>query len=370
MASHDRYQLLRAQYDGHTTNASTYTTLIAELHTYLNGEMPLDKAPAFLARLQTAVGDEFDKALAQARNLEGEGGGDVGGVGGALSVLTRLRDAETNSANDLLEPLFFADPQRFEAEFGTGATDLQAREAPGGAGAAEPFSFKFLPNGSIFRTNNATGAIEHLGTFPEAATQGGVAPQIMQDDRGNLVAINPSTGQVRTLIEGFGFAQIDPERRFALEALQTDVAFKGLELTARGQEIQAIGQDLASRILLGRATFEEAQLELNRINVAGQVRQQEREVALSFAVKSTSIRTLPSGERVTLLPFGQEIADTVGVDVSNFELPVGSVNPNAAAQAVLEASAFDSPIPGLQQAADEASSSIDTILSEPLEGIA
>ncbi len=361
------YDRLKNDWQQFDSAARLYGHLHTETIRFASGG---GKTPDFFQRLTTATGTDFTNILGEIEELQGVAslaGGEGEGASVILSVLERLQKSQRAQADALLPRLFAASEAetipgmepRFAREFGEGTALLISREAPD---AAEPFEYKAV--GGVLLRLDKTGQTPPIiiGDFSVAP-----ADTVMQRDNGDLVAIS-SSGRIRVLQEGFGFSQIDPERLFALEAQQTDVAFMGLELTARGQEIQALGQDMANRILLGRMEIEEATFRLNRVNSAFDVRRLERDVALKFAITQTSIRTLPSGERVFRSPLAEATARVLGLPENALDLPVGVVNPEASAQALLDATQLDSPIPDLEAQADATAAATQALLAAPLQG--
>ncbi len=369
MVAPSSYAVLKAQYDTHILNAQVYRGLASDTRKFIQGTFDNEEAPAFLVRLRAAVGTDLAAIVAASLDPGGDAPVTPKGEAGG-SVLGRLQDLEQGEIQlaDELEPKLF--DASFEGEFlqdfGPRRTARFTNEFPTPPGTdAERFTFHSLPGGTVVRSDKR-GELPSEVVFQGA--QVGPADTIMQRDNGDLVAISPDGSRIKTLIEGFGFAQIDPERTFALEAQRTDIAFRGLELQARGLQVQALGQDFANRIALGRMEYEEAQLNLNRINSAFEVRRQEREVALSFAIASTSILTLPDGTRVFRSPLAEATAQALGLPPGALDLPVGVVNPEASAQALLDATQIDSPIPDLEAQADATAAATEALLGAPLEG--
>ena len=202
--------------------------------------------------------------------------------------------------------------------------------------------------------------------FPELAAR--PQYQIVTDRDGNLVAVDPQRPgfQPVTLIEGFSFPEIDPREQFAFEQ---EIASARLDLDQRSLEIQAYGLDGAHQIELGRMTFEEVALNLRRIGEAMTQRRAEREQLLQFAVTERSLR---AGGTETLLPGGEQLAAILsqatgqefGPDFA--QIPAGRIDPEAAGQEVLDASAFQSPIPGLTAGLQASRDAISAILGAPL----
>ncbi len=363
----DEYASLFVQWKRLDRAANAYDRLHDETLTFVEGG---GATPDFFDRLNTATGGLFAETIEDLQTLKGlpaEGG--EGGQG-ILMGLTVLAKRQRDAADALLEPLFFASEidssGRFARDFGEGRAELLGRTVPGVGGTGgtdKPFTWQVLPGGMVIRHNKATGQSEIILEGSVA----GPADTIMQRDNGDLVAISAS-GAARVLVAGFGFAQIDPERAFALEAQKTDVAFRSLELQSRSQEIQALGQDMANGILLGRLEVDVATFGLIRMNSALDVRREERNVALKFAVTSTSIRTLPDGTRVLRSPLAEATARTLGLPEGALDLPVGTVNPEASAQALLDATQLDSPIPDLEAQAAATAAATAALITAPLQG--
>ncbi len=152
----------------------------------------------------------------------------------------------------------------------------------------------------------------------------------------------------------------DAQSRLGLAQQQLAIDVEGLNIQRSGLQIQAIADDFNRLAQIGQITHQEAALNLSRIDTALNQRRASREELYRFAVKRSSL-IQREGELVTRLPFSEQIAMSLSglsggpVDIEDFELPVGFVDPDAEGQAVLDASAFPSQIPGLQTAADEAS---------------
>lgn len=252
----------------------------------------------------------------------------------------------------------------------------------GGGGAAymPSYSFDVAPNGDVYRMGS-DGTFQLVDNFPAFAqrnvqvvtdTRTGEAFAIATDNEGNLVG-RESLGQ-------YAFPEIDPERVFRRDnlfrAAELEVALGGLELQRRGMMIDAIGNDMAMQIQLGRMTYDEVNLRLNTISEALNQRRAERQDILRFGVTRESLRTLPSGETVTRLPFAEQTAALLGqatgqeFSATDFELGVTYVNPEQAATDVQNAGQFTSPIPGLTNSLAGARQAISRMFSEPVGDMA
>lgn len=174
----------------------------------------------------------------------------------------------------------------------------------------------------------------------------------------------------------FDFAKIDPERKFRQDVLASaatvEANLASLDLQQRGMIIKALGDDLATQVLVGNMQYTEANLDLSRASTAFDQRRKEREQMLKFVVAKSSVRTLPSGEQVTALPGGAQLAGILSnvtgmrFDPSVFDLPVTYSSPDQTGQDVMNASAFTSPIPGIAASMSQSRSMIENILGKPL----
>ena len=159
----------------------------------------------------------------------------------------------------------------------------------------------------------------------------------------------------------------DAQARLGLAQQQLAIDVQGLQLERAGLQINAIGQDFNRLVQIGQMTHDEAALNLSRIDTALTQRRASREELYRFAVKRSSL-IQRDGETVTQLPFSEQIAMSLSglsggpIDPEDFELPVGFVDPEAEAAAVLGASDFQSQVPGLQAARQQASTNVDAIL--------
>lgn len=227
-----------------------------------------------------------------------------------------------------------------------------------------PFQFQTLPNGDILAFNPNNGAVEKVGNYPDA-----VQKQLEVDRNGNLVSINPFTGESQILQEGFGFPEIDPRVEFEVN---TALGLAGLEVQQRGQWVSALGQDMANRIQLGMMTYQEAQTNVNTVVQALNQRRADTELALRFAVPKSSIFRDPvTGQRMTRLPGAEALANILSESTGQrieglFELPVGTIDPEASARDVMRAGQFSSPIPGLMRQLESTRQMVSEVLGAPL----
>ena len=166
-------------------------------------------------------------------------------------------------------------------------------------------------------------------------------------------------------------AGLRDERRIELQALGVQAQFAGLELTRRGQMVDALGQDFAFQISIGRMSYEEAAVRMETVDRALTQRREEREQLLQFAVRESSLRTV-NGETVTRLPGAEQLAAILSqstgqtFNVEDFDLPVGRIDPQQAGQDVIDAGAFESPIPGLLQGLQSTREAMAALLNAPV----
>jgi hypothetical protein len=251
------------------------------------------------------------------------------------------------------------------------------------AAATDDVTFKFVPMGAVFDvyTLDPSSGVTKIGTIPREVAGRVIQWEVRQETTsGDLIAFDPGNPANRHVIaKDFAFPEIDPQIKFATEVEQfaetLDLAeqrifadFQGLELERRGQMIEALGQDLARQISIGRMTFEAATLKLQTIDTAFSQRRAEREQALQFAVRKSSLR---AGGTETLLPGGKQLeallAQATGQDFTGFAtLPAGKIDPDATAQAVVQAAAFDDPVPGLTGALGATREAINAIVGVPI----
>jgi hypothetical protein len=115
-------------------------------------------------------------------------------------------------------------------------------------------------------------------------------------------------------------------------------------------------------------TYEEARLNLDRIDTAFTQRRQEREQVLQYAVRKSSLND--RGE--TLLPFAGPLAailsQSTGQNITeeSFRLPTTSADPEGAFNQILQFSGYQSPLPQLSQQMSGTRSAIESIVGGPL----
>jgi hypothetical protein len=161
-------------------------------------------------------------------------------------------------------------------------------------------------------------------------------------------------------------------QQVALQAAGVAAQFGGLELQRRGQIVDALAQDMAFQIEIGRMSTEEAMANLNRIDTALNQRRAEREVLLQFAVREASVRRDATGQEVTTLPGAAQLAAILGQSTGQqFTEDFGTlattrVDPEGVGAQVLEESAFDSQIPALREGLQQTREGINAILGAPV----
>lgn len=275
------------------------------------------------------------------------------------------------------QQLYGMDPNRADMAIGGLFTPAQRRELAGIPAGGEgfrpaPYQFQMTSSGRLLVFNPNTGGVSDGGEFPDA-----VAKQIMQDPRsGDLLAINPSSGETQVLIKGYGFPEVPPEQKFRLQVLQAaagaESSLAGVELQQRGQIVSALGNDLATQVRIGEMQYTEANLNLNRIATAARERRAEREQVIRYGVRQSSLRTTPTGETVTRLPFADQLSALLSsatgqaFSPSDFELGVTNVNPEQVGQDIMAGSSFTSQIPGLQTARQSTLDTIMGIINRPV----
>lgn len=161
----------------------------------------------------------------------------------------------------------------------------------------------------------------------------------------------------------------------ALGQLETVRANRAGEVLAReGNQINAIGQQLAARARLGDLTLRDADQRLANIDTAFTQRRAELVQAAPFAVNPDDVFESESGQLLVDLPLAGSIgalltlAGVPGVGEDFGTVPIFNTNPDAVGQAVLDASAFDSPVPGLAAATDAADIQFAELFSQPISG--
>lgn len=237
------------------------------------------------------------------------------------------------------------------------------------------------PDGSISVVMN-DGTVTDKGKFPQFAK--GTAYTFQTDRSGALVAINPNDPKDRVVVDkNFGFAEIDPavlrtdsidqhKDNIGIAQQQVAASFAGVEVQRRGIMVSALGQDMANQVAIGRMTYDEAQLNLDRIDKAFTQRRLERDQMLQYAVSRTSLRVNSAGEQVTALPGGAQLAAILSqstgqhFDPSIADLPTMTIDPQRTAQQLIDASRYDSPIPGLRSSLDATRQAVGAIVGAPL----
>ncbi len=154
-------------------------------------------------------------------------------------------------------------------------------------------------------------------------------------------------------------------------ATETALALQGLDLQSRSLEIQALSNALAAEIDIGRLTYDEARLQLDRVRTAMDQRRQDQLLLVESALKQSSLRTDPvTGELVSQLPFSEQLTAAFSqafgqtFQQDQFSIAAGVVNPQQAGQDVIGSTEFRSPIPGLTQSLVSTTDAIQGILGQ------
>jgi hypothetical protein len=157
-----------------------------------------------------------------------------------------------------------------------------------------------------------------------------------------------------------------------LESARANRAGEGL--TREGNQIAAIGQQLAARARLGDLTLADAEQRRRSIDTAFTQRRAELVQAAPFAVNPDDVFESESGQQLVELPLAGSIgslltlAGVPDVEEDFGTVPVFNTNPDAVGQGVLDASAFDSPVPGYAAALDTADAQFANLFSRPVHG--
>ena len=157
-----------------------------------------------------------------------------------------------------------------------------------------------------------------------------------------------------------------------LESARANRAGEGL--AREGNQIAAIGQQLAARARLGDLTLADAEQRRRSIDTAFTQRRAELVQAAPFAVNPDDVFESESGQQLVELPLAGSIgslltfAGVPDVEEDFGTVPVFNTNPDAVGQGVLDASAFDSPVPGLAAATDTADAQFANLFSRPVHG--
>lgn len=172
-------------------------------------------------------------------------------------------------------------------------------------------------------------------------------------------------------VEETRFQRQQAQREFEF-GVDTALALQGLNLQSKSLEIQALANALSAEIDIGRMTFDEARLNLDRVSEAMNQRREDQLLLVESAVKQSSLRTDPvTGELVSQLPFSQQLATAFSqafgqtFSEDQFSIAAGVVNPQQAGQDVIESTAFVSPIPGLTESLISTTNAIQGTLAAP-----
>lgn len=326
-------------------------------------------------------------AVAGARSASGGGisipgvieGGDPKGDAAAVTAYIGYLDEQISNNVARLYSMDSELAYEYYPDYlGENADEIKKMRALLGGGGGDSYhppvqayGFQVGPGGDVIRTNSVTGAVEMTGMkVPQGS-------QVVTNTRdGHAYAVNIDTGD-RQDLGVVAFPDIDPERKFRFDVLSTAASLEqqmaGIELQKRGMAMKVIADDFSNQVALGNMVYTEANLNLNRIDSALTQRREERAQLLKYAVKKSSLR-MRDGQEVTLLPFGNQLAQMLSevtgksFTEKDFELSTTYINPEGAASDVMNASSFNSPIPGLQQSAQQARASMDAVLGAPYGG--
>lgn len=173
-------------------------------------------------------------------------------------------------------------------------------------------------------------------------------------------------GETRLDID-LAFRINDAQARLGIAQQDLALRVQGLGLQRAGLEITALADDWNRLAQIGQLTYQEVATNLSRIDTALNQRRASREELYRFAVTEASL-IQRGGETLTRLPFSEQIAMALSglsggpVSPEQLDLPITRINPEAEGQAVVDATEFTSPIPGLQQAARTTGQQIERIL--------
>lgn len=316
---------------------------------------------------------------AMASLLGGADDGDLAG-GDSLAITAYLGYIDKQISNNVGRMYSISPETAYEIYpdyLGENADQVKKTQALLGGGGGgdsyhppvQAYNFSIGPGGDIVRTNSVTGAVELTGMkVPQGS-------QVITNTRdGHAYAINIDNGD-RVDLGVVAFPDIDPEKKFRFDVLATaanlEQSMAGIELQKRGQVLKAIGDDFANQVALGRMVYDEAQLNLDRVDRAFTQRREERAQLLKYAVAKSSLR-MRNGQEMTALPFGNQIAGILSAatgrqfTADQFELPTTYISPEQAAADVINSSGFTSPIPGLSASLGDARERMDAILGAPL----
>lgn len=374
----DPYQSQYDQVAGLISEESALKSLRSDINRFIMGE---ETEPSAIARLA-----ERAAASGVAGWGGGGGGSDKSQAAISLSILDDQLKGLTKEIDTAITGAYNVSPQRAVVDFPWAFDPKQrALAATGGiapAAAAAPPSLQFIqgPGGALFSANPRTGTVTKVGDFPELREK-----QVVTDNRTGMVyALDPYSGE-RIELGQYGYAEVDPKVKFsedirqfnetlAIQKRQVEAQFIQLELSRRGQMVEALSQDMAHQIELGRLTYTEASLNLDRVDRALTQRRAERQDLLQYGVTRASLSQNALGETVTTLPGAAQLAAILGGATgqmfgSDFgKLGVGAINPQQAGQDVLNGSAYQSPIPGLVASLGSTREQIGAILGAPLAG--
>ncbi len=309
-----------------------------------------------------------------------------------LDQIERIED--TN--NTLLVQMRNMDPARFAVEF---PGFVEPGKTGGGAGAAarvpvifDGRTFMVSPSEALAFFQDQSGQVQiavpdtngnivpmtvdaatALRYYSDLVFQGTVSADTAATLNQRAAEQSLSLDFQRTVldVEEDRFQRQQAQREFEF-GVDTALALQGLDLQSKSLEIQALANALSAEIDIGRMTFDEARLNLDRVSEAMNQRRQDQLLLVESAVKQSSLRTDPvTGELVSQLPFSQQLAtafsqafgQTFGQD--QFSIAAGVVNPQQAGQDVIGSTEFVSPIPGLTESLISTTNAIQGTLAAP-----
>ena len=108
----------------------------------------------------------------------------------------------------------------------------------GGGGGYAPTQMSMITgaDGSVFAWNPVTASLVNVGKFPELATRPDLSLEV--DMNGNLVGIDPKSGEITTLQEGFSFPGQDPAESIIRNAMTGE----SIKVNSRTGETTSLGQ--------------------------------------------------------------------------------------------------------------------------------
>lgn len=353
---------------------------------HLMDELPVQQQAAIAAANKALASGEStglkltpDGKVDIAALLGLNGGGASGGVGTIQTAITFL----DKQIHDKEDELYSISPplamQGIPGAFSRNADAIKKQQELLGGNAKQvaplQYTFQIGPKGQIIRTGN-NGEWSIVKTDPELADK---KVQIQTDKatgEGWAITLD-ADGNVtnRKSLGIIDYPAVDPTKEYQFkvmtQAASAEQAMAGINLQQRGQVLAAIASDFEHQVSIGQMTYTEANTNLARIDSAFTQRRLDREQALKYAVTALSIHRDAQGNEVTRLPFAEQLSGILssatgrGFTPDQFDLSVTHVNPEATGQAVLDASAYTSPIPGLVAGAQAARAATNAVVGAP-----